>query len=257
MTANLSSRQRPTLTGVRELSSAGRLAAWGSAALAGTVSPDEAADEVCGPRDAAHRVLGLPGETGTVNLPYALARLRSLGVTGLRLVLPRPGDATGLPGPPDFNQRAVGRGEAVLTVGGPSLGLLDETRGTWSVHPVAPDPRTPLALRDAYRLLCDAMREGADVLSRLDVARWEPAAAEVLAARSRAVRPALPMATDPEAHHTLEQALRITAIVELARAGDGAAVSVTEMAARSEVLRELDTAARRALEAACSAPAAT
>jgi hypothetical protein len=177
-------------------------------------------------------------------------------VTGLRLVLPRPGDAAGLPGPPDFNQRAVGRGEAVLTVGGPSLGLLDETRGTWSVHPVAPDLRTPLALRDAYRLLCDAMRDGADVLSRLDVARWEPAAAEVLAARSRAVRPALPMATDPEAHHTVEQALRITAIVELARAGDGASVSVNEMAARAQVLRELDRAARRALEAACSAPPA-
>jgi hypothetical protein len=63
------------------------------------------------------------------------------------------------------------------------------------------------------------------------------------------------LAADPEAHHTLEQALRITAIVELARAGDGASVSVAEMAARSEVLRELDTAARRALEAACSAPA--
>jgi hypothetical protein len=64
------------------------------------------------------------------------------------------------------------------------------------------------------------------------------------------------MAPDPEAHHTVEQALRITAIVELARAGDGASVSVNEMAARSRVLRELDTAARRALEAACSAPPA-
>ena len=74
-----------------------------------------------------------------MNLAYALARLRALGVTGLRLVLPRPGDAAGLPGPPAFNERAVGRGEAVLTVGGPPLGLLDETRGTWSVHPVAPD----------------------------------------------------------------------------------------------------------------------
>jgi len=30
---------------VRELSSAGRLAAWGSAALSGMVSPDDAADE--------------------------------------------------------------------------------------------------------------------------------------------------------------------------------------------------------------------
>jgi hypothetical protein len=255
MAANLSSRPRPTLAGVRELSSAGRLAAWGSAALSGTVSPDEAADEVCGPHDAAHRVLGLPGEPAPVNLPYALARLRSLGVTGLRLVLPRPGDAAGLPGPPEFNQRAVGHGASVLTVGGPPLGLLDEIRGTWSVHPVSADRRTPLALPDASRLLGNVMRDAAEVLSRLDVARWEPAAAEVLAARSRAVRPALPMTADPTAHHTLEQALRVTAIVELARAGDGAAVSVSEMAARSAVLRDLDAAARRALEAACSPPA--
>ena len=52
----------------------------------------------------------------------------------------------------------------------------------------------------------------------------------------------------------LEHALRITAIVELARAGDGAAVSAGEMAARARVLTELDTAARRAIEAACSPP---
>lgn len=239
---------------MRELSPAGRLAAWGTAALTGAVSPDEAADEVCGPRDAGHRVLGLPGEVSAVNLAYALARLRASGVGGLRLVLPRPGDATGLPGPPEFNVRAVGRGEAVVTVGGPPMGLLDETRGTWSVHPVTGDPRTPLSLSDALRTLNAATRAATEVLADLDIARWEPAAAEVLAARSRSVRPSLPLSVDPQAHQVLEQASRLTTIVELARAGDGGAVAASAMTARSEVLRELDTAARRAVEAACSPP---
>jgi hypothetical protein len=253
MPANLSSPPRPTLTGVRELSAAARLAAWGNAALAGTVSPDDAADEVCGHHDAGHRVLGLPGETGAVNLAYALARLRSLGAGGLRLVLPRPGDATGLPGPPEFNERAVSRGEAVLTVDGPPLGLLDESRGTWSAHPVSPDPRTPLSLTDAARSLTRLTRQASDALTALDVARWEPAAADLLAEKARSLRPALPLSVDPQAHLVVEQALRVASIVDLARGSDGAAVSASEAAARAQVLRELDAAARRALESACSA----
>ncbi len=239
---------------MRELPSAGRLAAWGSAALTGAVSPDDAADQVCGRHDPAHRVVGLPGEQTEVNLAYALARLRAFGVTGLRLVLPRPGDATGLPGPPAFNERAVGRGGAVLTVGGPPLGLLEETRGSWSVHPVDLDLRTPTSLADAAKALHGVTREAAAVLARLDVARWEPAAAEVLAARSRPVQPALPGSADPSAHSILEQALRISAIVDLARSGDGGAITAGEAAARAAVLRDLDDAARRAVEAACSPP---
>jgi hypothetical protein len=253
MPVNLSSPPRPTLTGVRELTNAARLAAWGSAALAGTVSPDDAADEVRGHHDAGHRVLGLPGETAAVNLAYALARLRSLRVTGLRLVLPRPGDATGLPGPPAFNERAISRGEAVLTVGGPALGLLDESRGTWSVHPVSPDLRTPLSLHDAARALNGVTRQASDALAALDVARWEPAAADLLAEQNRSLRPALPLSVDPEAHTVVQQALRVASIVDLARVSDGAAVSASEAAARAQVLRELDAAARRALESACSA----
>jgi len=237
---------------VRELSSAGRLAAWGTAALAGEVSPDEAADQVCGSHDAAHRVVGLPDEPEPVNLPYALGRLRALGAAGLRLVLPVPGDATGLPGPPAFNERALGRGEAVVTTGSARLGLLAESRGTWSVHPVGNAGRSALPLADAERDLNRVMREATALLVRLELTRWEPAAAEVLAARSRAVRPELPMSANLQAQHVLHQALRIARIVELARAGDGAAVTAVEMTARTQALRDLDTAARRAVEAACS-----
>ena len=236
---------------MRELTSAGRLAAWGAAALAGDVSPDEAADEVRGSHDAPHRVLGLPGEREPVNLPYALARLRTLGVTGLRLVLPLPGDATGLPGPPAFNERAIARGEAVLTVGGPPLGLLPESRGTWTVHPVDEDRRTPVTLDDAERALTRGMRAAADELGRLDVARWEPAAADLLQARARR-RPDLPMTADARAHFVLAQALRVGSIVDAARNGDGAAVTAAETRARAAALRALDDAARRAVEAACS-----
>ncbi len=239
---------------MRELSSAGRLAAWGTAALVGAVSPDDAADEVRGAHDAPHRVVGLPGEPEPVNLPYALGRLRALGATGLRLVLPAPGDVAGLPGPADFNERAVGRGEAVVTTGGVRLGLLPELRGTWSAHPVGDAGRSAVPLPDAARELARVMREATELLVRMDLARWEPAAAMVLSERSRAVRPELPASADMQAQHVLHQALRIAGIVELARAGDGAAVTALEMAARTQALRDLDSAARRAVEAACSPP---
>jgi hypothetical protein len=238
---------------VRELSPAGRLAAWGGAVLSGQVSPDVAADEVAGPHDAAHRVVGLPGEEHAVNLPYALGRLRSLGVTGLRLVLPVPGDATGLPGPPAFNERAVGCGEAVVTTGTVRLGLLAESRGTWSVHDVGDGGAVPLHLTDAARDLTRVMREATELLVRLDLGRWDPAAAEALADRSRPVRPGLPMSADPQAQTVLLQGLRLAAIVELARRADGAGVTAAEMTARTDALRDLDRAARRAVEAACSA----
>ena len=241
---------------MRELSAAGRLAAWGGAAIVGAVSPDEAADRVSGPRDPAHRVLGLPGEAGPVNLPYALARLRATGAGGLRLVLPRPGDATGLPGPASFNESALARGEAVLTVGGPPLGLLLEGRGTWSVHHVQEDRRTPVTVREAERALTATTREGAALLERLDVARWEPAGAAVLAARSRSAVLELPLSPDPRAHTLLEHGLRIAAVVDLARSSNGNAVSAGEIAARAEILRALDVAARRAIESACSASSA-
>jgi hypothetical protein len=109
-----------------------------------------------------------------------------------------------------------------------------------------------MALADASRLLLDVMREATELLVRLDLGRWEPAATEVLAGRSRSVRPPLPMSADPQAHAVLDQALRVASIVELARSVDGAAVSAAEMAARAGVLRDLDSAARRAVEAACS-----
>jgi hypothetical protein len=240
---------------MHELTPAARLSAWGNAALEGTVSLDDAADVIAGPGGTAQRFFGLPGEDTAVNIAYALGRLRAAGATGLRLVLPCPGDIGGLPGPAAFNELALTRGEAVLTIGGPPCGVLSDGRGAWTVHEVRPDDRTPLSLRDAEWTLNQQMREATAVLMQLDVARWEPTAAAVLAHRANnAGAPALPLTSPPHAHHVLECALRTLTIVDLARRSDGASVTSVEADARRQVLRELDTAARRGLEAACSAP---
>jgi hypothetical protein len=177
---------------VPDLPAAARLVAWGNACLTGAVSPDEAAERVTGPTDATHRVFGLPGESGGVSMTYALARLRAVGVTSMRLALPRPGDVSGLPGPPSFNERALATGAAALAAGPSPLGLLDESRGVWTVHQVSHDVRTPLSLADAERELHSAMRTTTARLVQLDVARWQPAAADVLAHQARAVRSPLP-----------------------------------------------------------------
>lgn len=233
---------------MRELPGAGRLAAWGSAALRGAVSLDDAADAVAGGHDAAHRLAGLPGEEAPVSLAYGLGRLRALGATGLRLVLPRPGDAAGLPGPAAFTQAAVSCGAAVVAEGA-DLALLPAGRGMWQAYAVERDLRTPLSLRDAERGLAAVIRESAAVLATLDVARWDPAAAAVVGRPAR--HTSLPPTAAPHAHAVLAQALRVAGIVEIARDTEGGSVTTREMTARSDVLRDLDTAARRALEAAC------
>jgi hypothetical protein len=239
---------------MHELSPAARLSAWGDAALAGRVSLDDAADIIAGAGGAAVRVFGLAGEESAVNVAYALGRLRADGAHGLRLVLPRPGDLGGLPGPVTFNERALSCGEAVLTVGGPPRGVLDEGSGAWTVHDVDPDARTPPSLRDAEWGLNQQMREATAVLMQLDVARWEPVAADVLQHHvNGGALSALPLSSPPQAQHVMEGALRLLTIVELARESDGAAVTSGEADARRQVLRDLDTAARRGLEAACSA----
>ncbi|NDZ87194.1 hypothetical protein G3I23_16770, partial [Streptomyces sp. SID10115] len=177
----------------------GRLAAWGNALLAGLVSPDDAVLAMVGD-DAVHRVEGLPGESGPVGLTLAMGRLRSLGVTGLRVALPAPGHPLGLSGPPEFNARALEAEEAVVGFGAP-YGLVPEVyeagpdgdvhvEVVWHCLPVreAPPADVP-SLGEAERELAEALREATEVLSRLDVAGSGPVAEAALNAyRARAER---------------------------------------------------------------------
>ncbi|MCF2533750.1 hypothetical protein [Yinghuangia soli] len=247
----------------------GVLAAWGNALFSGRVSPDDAVARITH-GDDPHRVSGLPGESGEVGLTLALGRLRALGVTGLRLALPAPGDPLGLPGPPDFNDAALEAGEAAVTVGlaGHQLGLVPEgevygpagdqaVRVVWRVYEVADRPPTGPFLAEADRELAAALKDATAELLRLDVAGTGSRAQSVGAAlRGRGgdggespLAPGYPA----RAVRVLEQARRVATILELAGEDHGAALNAYEMSARAGSLAPLERACRRALVAAFGA----
>ncbi|MEU1121116.1 MULTISPECIES: hypothetical protein [unclassified Streptomyces] len=245
----------------------GRLAAWGNALLAGLVSPDDAVLAMVG-EDAVHRVEGLPGEAGPVGLTLAMGRLRSLGVTGLRVALPAPGHPLGLSGPPDFNARALEAEEAIVGFGAP-YGLVPEVyeagpdgdvhvEVVWHCLPVreAPPADVP-SLGESERELAEALREATEVLSRLDVAGSGPvaeAALDAYRARAERGREVLAPGYPPRAVRVLELAQRVGLLISLAyENGHGGAVSASEMAARVEALRPVERTARRAQVAAFNA----
>ncbi|MBM9505712.1 hypothetical protein [Actinacidiphila acididurans] len=246
----------------------GRLVAWGNALLAGLVSPDDVATRITG-NDAVHRVAGLPGEDhGPVGLTLALGRLRALGVTGLRLALPVAGHPLGLSGPPEFNDRALTAGQAAVAVGGVALGLVPDVREAgpagdvhveveWQCLPVrdAPPADVP-SLGEAERELAEALRDATDALAQLDVAGAGPAAQAALEAyRARAARgrEVLAPGYPPRAVRVLELAQRVAALVEIAGDGHGAAITASQIAARSALLRPVERTARRAQVAAYNA----
>jgi hypothetical protein len=245
------------------------------------VSPDDAVPAIVG-EDTAHRVEGLPGESGPVGLTLALGRLRALGVTGLRVALPAPGHPLGLSGPPEFNARALDAEEAVICQGA-ALGLVPEVyeagpEGDVYVEVVwrclgvreAPPADVP-SLGEAERELTEALREATAVLSRLDVAGSGPVAeAAIDAYRDRvagAVRSASARGGDraadgrvpevlapgypPRAVRVLELAQRVGLLISVAyEKGHGGAVSASQMAARASALRPVERTARRARVAA-------
>lgn len=243
------------------------LALWGNAWLQGSGSLDDAAAQVLG-HDALHRVVGVPGEDSDVALGIALGRLRGLGATALRVVLPEPGDPLGLPGPPAFNAEAVARGEAVITVappGVPTLALLPTAAASgsgdvvrWDVVEVAPSahPHGLPTLSESERLLADAVRDATARLLDLDLARGREELADRLRRVERDVsRIDLPPSLPARAQRSVVQAARLLGILDVAASTEGAAVTAAEAAARAGTLRPLRAAARHALCAACSAQA--
>ncbi|MEU6081729.1 hypothetical protein [Streptomyces sp. NPDC047108] len=254
----------------------GRLTAWGNALIAGLVSPDEAVHRIVAD-DALHRIEGLPGETDPVGLSLGLGRLRALGATGLLAALPAPGHPLGLCGPPDFNARAMEAEEAVIAPGAQPLGLVPEVHEAgpegdlhvevvWRCLPVrdAPPADVP-SLGEAERELAEALREATDLLSRMDVAGSGPvadAALDAYRARAERGREVLAPGYPPRAVRVLELAQRVGALIAIASGGDtgsgdgrehGAAVSASQIAARTEALRPVERTARRAQVAAYNA----
>ncbi|HWJ83480.1 MAG TPA: hypothetical protein VNS55_14670 [Nocardioides sp.] len=223
----------------------GRLAWWGTAWLRGLVGPDDLLDAVLA-EDAAH-VVGGPGDSQA--LVPALAAARNAGAEAVAAVFPAPGDPVGLRGPAALTAAAIEAGEAVLLLGG-GLGWVPTAVGRaveWTTYDAARRP--PPDLGEADRDLRAAVRDVADDLARLDVARWRPEVADLL----HDLRGGDPLPAPPgvpaRAHDLARRALHLVPVVDLALADDGGAVSATEMGARRGALAPLDRAVRRALTA--------
>ena len=235
-----------------------RLTAWGTAFLDGRASLDEATLRIV-EVDRGHDVVGLPEVDGPLTLTLALGWLRRRGVTGLRLILPTAGDPGGLAGPPTLTSAAVAAGEAVLTAGGPGLGLVPHVAGShvvWRAQPAEADLVVATSLGEAERMLTETLLECTDALHALDVAALTPEAAEALERyrdEDRRGAGALPPGYPPRAARVLALADRLTAITELATRDDGAARSGTRADQRRALLTEVTRAARLARIAAYNA----
>lgn len=253
------------VVGMRVHHPAAALVAWGNAWLTGHVGLDEAVDAVerlCGP----HVADKIPGHSGETPLRTGLATLRMSGLSALRLALPAPGDPLGLSGPPAFNAAAIEAKEAVLaTLGDRTLGLIpaEDRRGSsyvgtlWTAHETqSAVADTPLLPEADHRLIL-AVREATEALLSVDgTLEWRPEVAEALGALREShhheqvggLAPGYPA----RAHRVAALAGRLAVVVDLARGTEDAAASAAQVRRRSEALRDLDRAVRRAQVAACN-----
>ncbi|KRF17130.1 hypothetical protein ASG90_07350 [Nocardioides sp. Soil797] len=228
-----------------------RMAWWLSAWLRGDATPDDVLDGVLD-GDAAHHVAGLPGDSGPQSLVLALGPLRRLGPTSAGLALPAAGDLTGLGGPPAFNAAALEAGEAVVLEGA-GHGLVPHRAGAGVVWQLMAAERRQLDdLRETDRSLRAAITTTATTLADLEVAKWRPEIADELMNLRHVPTYASPAGTPRQAVSLAGRALQAAGIAELAGQDDGGTMSAWEIAQRTDALRPLEYAARRALVAACS-----
>jgi len=251
------------------------LALWGTAVLQARVDPARAVRVVTG-ADEPHTLEGedLPFSASPTG-PGLHDLLEQLDgkVTALRAVLPVPGDALGLPGRPEVTQAAVEAGEGVVAVpqdrAGPGWTYVPQVRAFGSEYEQGWQVawrswRNPSGVRmpegafgdlsEAERALRGALLEATESLAALDVARWrDDAAAGIATVRDGGVDGRfIPPGTPPRAVRVIGTALRVRAIVELAHGDDGAALNAWEASRRTQVLRDVDGIARRALVAVTS-----
>lgn len=248
------------------------LSAWGTAALRGELTDDRALRAVQGDDEPHDVVLAdAPALPPCGDLGGLLGALRAGGATGLRLVLPVPGDLSGLAGPAEVNVEALDAAECLLTVNGPPLALVPlveefgsvHERGhlvTWWVHDAAPPAPVASSPSDVERQLRQALGQAAHRLSELGLgdsglARRDPDLTERLTdlRYGAGASVAMPEGLPPRSLRTLDLAWRVRGIVELAAEDDGGAVSGWESSRRSDTLRMLDNVSRHAVVAALNA----
>ena len=236
-------------------------ASWCTAVLRGRVAIDDAVDALTeGLQDVT--VIGLTDEPEPVQLAWTFGRLRKLGVTGTCALWAAPGHPAGLPGPPDFNARAIARSGAVVTLDGPPLGILPDittvgpdddylVRLEWHVEQVQRHAR-PFAssLAEAERNMVNALHQGLTALEQLDVAQWRDDVLDVMRSWDDDEVLLAPPGLPDRAYRLIAQTERLMGVVDLALADEGGAVSASEAAVRQAALSRLVPAIRDASTAA-------
>ncbi|MCP2261481.1 hypothetical protein LX15_005207 [Streptoalloteichus tenebrarius] len=240
------------------------LVVWTSAWLHGVAASDDVLDalltwaeahEVVAADEATARRLELPvaGERPAAPAMLLAALRRVGGAVSGHLVLPVAGDVRGLGGDGAVAAAALRAGEAAVL---PLAGLVvvpervAEGVLRWTAHslpPLAPSPEI-VGIGEAEHGMTDAVRAATATLVSLDVARHRPnVRAEIEAALRARPRAAWPKGTPGRAIRVLERAAEVEAIL-LAASGDGegAAVSASAMRGRTDALRPLADAVRRA-----------
>ncbi len=211
--------------------------------------------------DEPHRAV-----VGRAQLNLAALFAQWVPVRTVAATLPVPGAPAGTPAA--VSADAIDAGEClVVTDARGSWTAVPEVRAfgsalepgatvTWHVTSV-PDVGPALvaavgSFTDARAGLAQALTTATDLLARMDLARWRPEAADRIADLVSTRDPDwdLPREVGPERLDVLVRAARLLAIVDLATADDGAAVTAWQVGRRAAALRDVQVAARRAMSAA-------
>ncbi len=233
----------------RRLPVSGRVAWWGTAWLRGEAAPDDVLDAIQ-QGELPYTVSGLGAEAAP--LLVALATLRDRGATTLGAAFPAEGDPVGLGGPLEFNAAALDAGEAVVCPDA-ATGLVPMRVGPthqWVALPAA--ARQLSDVGEADRGLRTSLLQSADLLARLDVARWRPEVADELMNLGHVVAIKAPTGIPPRCVDLAARALQALGIAALALQDDGGALTAADAEARRAAIVPLSRAGRRALTAACS-----
>jgi hypothetical protein len=230
----------------------GVLAAWTATWLAGRAASDEVL-RATRAGDEGHRIVADDG--ADIPLSEALIQWRSRGGP-VRAVLPVPGDLRGVPGPSGFRAAALEAGEAVF---GGGFGLVPEIMAAnpassarpyvrWRAFDVEPPPPDHIDVGEAQHELTAAIRDTARALLAADVSGASGEVGEALAeARRAGERLDLPDGYPARAVALLAQAERMDGVLRIALLDPvGGAIDGMGVVARTEALRPLVTAVRRA-----------
>ena len=247
------------------------LTTWVNAWIASECSADEittaltafGAQRICGSASPADSDLPVGTERVEHHESGLLVGLVELGLTRnahdsqLRVVLPAPGDPTGLPGPPRFNRRAIEAGQAIV-VDHLSVGLIPQVTGTathWVAFHTTPGVVPGVAVRpeEAARQVRLALIEATAQLADLDMATGRDDVSEAVRLMQAQLKQAhFPSSLPGSDQHTIFSAAQILGICEIALTFARPTPTAGLDQQRTRVLTDLATTARRCLAAAAN-----